>query len=65
MRLTNGHTHHTSLIVGVDDVNMKVIYDYHDEEYYEEYEPVLLTYNSWADNARKSLEIRFQGPIFQ
>lgn len=27
MRLTNSHTHHTSLIVGVDDVNMKVIYN--------------------------------------
>lgn len=64
MRLTNGHTHHTSLIVGVDDVNMKVIYYYDDEEI-KEYEPVFLTYSSLADNARKSLEIRFQGPIFQ
>ena len=64
MRLTNGHTHHTSLIVCVDDVDMKVIYDYHDEDIMDkEYELIALTYNSWADNARMFLEIRFQGPI--
>ena len=34
MGLTNGHTQHTSLIVGVDDVNVKVIYDFREHKEY-------------------------------